>query len=110
MANKNVLELTSTNWDTEVLQSPVPVLVDFWATWCGPCRMIAPTIEALADQYAGRIKVGKVDVDENQDLAARYRVTSIPQVCIFKNGQEITRIVGAQSKKVYEDAIEKILH
>lgn len=109
MASRNVLEFNSGNWDTEVLQSPIPVLVDFWATWCGPCRLIAPTIEALADQYAGRIKVGKVDVDENQDLAARYRVTSIPQVCLFKNGQEIARIIGANAKKTYEDAIEKAL-
>ncbi|MCS7016033.1 MAG: thioredoxin [Gemmatales bacterium] len=109
MAGKNVLELNDSNWNTEVLQSPVPVVVDFWATWCGPCRMIAPTIEALADQYAGRVKVGKVDVDANQDLASRYRVMSIPQVCVFKNGQEVARIVGAQPKKVYEDAIEKAL-
>jgi len=109
MASANVLELNSNNWETEVLQSPIPVLVDFWATWCGPCRMIAPTIESLADQYAGRIKVGKVDVDDNQELAARYRVTSIPQVCIFKNGQEVARIVGAYPKKAYEDAIEQAL-
>ncbi len=106
---KNVLELNSANWETEVLQSPVPVLVDFWATWCGPCRMIAPYIEAIADQYAGRIKVGKVDVDDNQELASRYGITSIPQVYIFKNGQIVDRLVGAMPKKAYEDAVERVL-
>jgi len=106
---KNVLELNSANWETEVLQSPVPVLVDFWATWCGPCRMIAPYIEALADQYAGRVKVGKVDVDDNQELASRYGITSIPQVYIFKNGQIVDRLVGAMPKKAYEDAVERAL-
>jgi thioredoxin 1 len=106
---RNVLELNSANWETEVLQSPVPVLVDFWATWCGPCRMIAPYIEAIADQYAGRIKVGKVDVDDNQELASRYGITSIPQVYIFKNGQPVDRLVGAMPKKAYEDAVERAL-
>ena len=106
---KNVLELNSANWETEVLQSPVPVLVDFWAPWCGPCRMIAPYIEALADQYAGRVKVGKVDVDDNQELASRYGITSIPQVYIFKNGQIVDRLVGAMPKKAYEDAVERAL-
>jgi len=109
MASKNVLELNASNWDKEVLQSPMPVLVDFWATWCGPCRMIAPYIEALADQYAGKIKVGKVDVDDNQDLASRYGITSIPQVYVFKNGQVVDRLVGAMPKKAYEDAIERAL-
>lgn len=109
MASKNVLELNASNWDKEVLQSPVPVLVDFWSTWCGPCRMIAPYIEALADQYAGKIKVGKVDVDDNQDLASRYGITSIPQVYVFKNGQVVDHLVGAMPKKSYEDAIERAL-
>jgi thioredoxin 1 len=109
MAGKNVLEFNEANWQQEVEQSPVPVLVDFWAVWCGPCRMIAPTIEQLADEYAGKIKVGKVNVDDNQDLAARFRINTIPQVYIFKGGQVKERIVGAQQKNAFQAAIDRSL-
>ncbi len=109
MAGKNVVEFTSANWQTEVLQSNVPVVVDFWAVWCGPCRLIAPTIDQLADEYAGRIKVGKVNVDDEQDLAAQYRVSSIPQVFIFKGGQLKQQLAGAQSKQAYQAAVETAL-
>jgi thioredoxin 1 len=109
MAGKNVLEFTSANWKTEVMESALPVVVDFWAVWCGPCRMIAPAIEQLADEYAGKIKVGKVNVDDNQDLAATYRVNSIPQVFIVKGGEIKDRIVGAQPKNAFQAAIDRSL-
>jgi thioredoxin 1 len=105
----NVLELTSENWQKEVVQSTLPVVVDFWAVWCGPCRMIAPYIEELANAYAGRVKVGKVNVDDNQEIAAEYRINTIPQVYIFKGGEVKERIVGAQPKNAFQAAIDRAL-
>ena len=99
------IALTEQNFDQEVLQSDIPVLVDFWAPWCGPCRMIAPTIEQLAEEMAGQAKVCKLNVDEATNLAARYSVTSIPTLIIFKNGQIVDRYVGAQSKERLRDAL-----
>ena len=103
---KNLLELsvhpitvTDANFATEVEQSPLPVLLDMWAAWCGPCRMIAPVIEQLATELDGRVRVGKLNVDENKKVAARFRVQSIPTLLILKNGQEIDRIVGAMPKQ-----------
>jgi thioredoxin 1 len=93
-----VLHLTSANFETEVLRSSEPVLVDFWATWCPPCRMIAPTVEALAGEYAGKAKVGKLDVDESPDLAQRYGVQSIPTLLVFKDGQVVEQRIGALPK------------
>lgn len=109
MAGGNVLEFTSENWQSEVLGSDVPVVVDFWAVWCGPCRMIAPIIEELAQEYAGRVKVGKVNVDDQQELAVQYRINSIPQIFIFKGGQPKERLVGAQPKSAFKAAIDKVL-
>ncbi|HMP59718.1 MAG TPA: thioredoxin [Gemmatales bacterium] len=109
MAGKNVLEFNSTNWQKEVLESNLPVLVDFWAVWCGPCRQLAPTIDQLADEYAGKAKVGKVNVDDAQDLAAQFRVSSIPQVFIFKGGQVVEKIVGAEKKPVFQAALDRHL-
>jgi thioredoxin 1 len=88
MASENVKEFTSGNWDQEVVKSEQPVLVDFWAPWCGPCRALGPTIDRMADQYAGKIKVGKLNVDDSQDVAIQYGITSIPQVLIFKGGSQ----------------------
>lgn len=101
-----VPEFTDANFDTEVLQSDVPVLVDFWAPWCGPCRQIAPLIDELATEYAGRVKVGKVNVDDNQAVAQKYDVMSIPTLIIFKNGSDVNRIVGVQPKSRLQSALE----
>ncbi len=109
MAAKNVIELNQDNWQSAVIDSALPVVVDFWAVWCGPCRMIAPAIESLADEYAGKVVVGKVNVDDNQDLAAQFRITTIPQVYIFKNGQVVEKLPGAQPKTAYTAAVEKAL-
>ena len=90
-----VLHLTSASFEAEVLQAREPVLVDFWATWCPPCRMIAPTIDALAGEYAGRVKVGKLDVDEAPDVAQRYGIQSIPSLLVFKDGKVVEQRIGA---------------
>ena len=92
------ITLTGENFEKEVLQSNLPVLVDFWATWCGPWRMMAPIVEELADEYDGKIVVGKVDVDENEDLAAQYGIMSIPTLLIFKNGEVADTAVGVTPK------------
>lgn len=99
------IKLTKDNFDKEVLSASLPVLVDFWATWCMPCRMIAPVIEEIAEETAGKAVVGKVNIDEENALAARYHVTSIPTLIVFKDGKEIRRSVGAQGK----DALKKLL-
>ncbi|MGB0589694.1 MAG: thioredoxin [Myxococcota bacterium] len=98
MASANVFEFTDANFQSEVLDSQQPVLVDFWAAWCGPCRAIAPVIDQVADEYLGQLKVGKVDIDSQQRVAQQLRVTSIPALFIFKNGQEVDRIGGAVPK------------
>jgi thioredoxin 1 len=102
----NALAATDLNFETEVLQSDVPVLVDFWATWCGPCRMIAPIIEELAGEYAGRVKVAKVDVDQNPGVATKYGIRSIPTLAVFKNGQVVEMIVGAVPKPAIVKKLE----
>ena len=105
----NIVELTDQNFEQEVLKSDQPVLVDFWAAWCGPCRMIAQSVEALAQEYAGRAKVGKVNVDENQQTPSQYNVRGIPTLLLFKNGQVQEQIVGAASREVIENMIKKHL-
>lgn len=98
MAGQNTLTFTDGAWDTEVLQSEQPVLVDFWAEWCGPCRMLAPTIDALAADYDGRVKVGKLNVDQNGGATMRYGIRGIPALILFKGGQVVAQKVGAVSK------------
>lgn len=105
----NILEVTDQSFDKEVLQAQVPVLVDFWAEWCGPCKMLAPTVEALANEYAGKIKVAKVNVDENIATASRYRIQGIPTLLLFKNGEVREQLVGTQPKSVVEKALNKHL-
>ena len=107
--NEKVVVLTGENWEREVLRSETPVLVDFWATWCAPCRMVAPVIDALADEYAGRLKVAKVDVDQNPDLAGRYNVVSIPTLLVLKGGKVVEQRIGAlpsgELKRLVDGAI-----
>jgi thioredoxin 1 len=98
MASANVIEITDANFDTEVTGSSVPVLVDFWAPWCGPCRMIAPLIDEIADEKVGAVKVGKVNVDDNPQVAAKFRIQAIPTILIFKNGEKKDQITGLTSK------------
>jgi thioredoxin 1 len=103
----NVTEFTDANWKSEVLDSNVPVLVDFWAPWCGPCRMLAPTIEKLAGEFQGRVKVGKMDTDQNVDTPGSLRISSIPTVILFKGGQEVRRLVGVQPESKFKDALSE---
>ncbi|HOM99743.1 MAG TPA: thioredoxin [Acidobacteriota bacterium] len=98
-------EVTDQNFDQEVLQAPVPVLVDFWAAWCAPCRMIAPTVEQLAQEYDGRAKIVKLNVDENPETAARFNIRGIPTLLLFKGGEVREQIVGATSK----DQIQRVI-
>jgi thioredoxin 1 len=102
------LVLTDQNFSDEVLKSELPVLVDFWAAWCQPCRIVGPIVEELATEYAGKLKVGKVNVDENQ-VAGNYGIMSIPSLLIFKNGQVIKTMVGAQSKDNFKREIDSVL-
>jgi thioredoxin 1 len=104
-----VTEITDLNFDAEVLQSSEPVFVDFWAPWCGPCRMIAPIVEQLAEENPGSIKFAKVNVDESPNTAGGYGVNSIPTLVIFKNGQEIERLVGVQPKRRLQEAIDQAI-
>ncbi len=103
----NVLEITDQSFEQDVLKSDKPVLVDFWATWCGPCRMIAPTVEALAAEYLGKAKVGKVNVDENSSTPQRYNIRGIPTLLLFKDGQVQEQVVGAASRETIENLIKK---
>ncbi len=101
--------ITQSEWQSEVLNSPTPVLVDFWAVWCGPCRLIAPIVEELATQYEGKLKVFKVDVDQEQGLAMQYGIMSIPTLLLFKDGRVVEQIVGALPKGAIEQKIAKHL-
>ena len=103
------LEITDATFDEVVLKSDKPVLVDFWAAWCGPCRMVGPIIEQISEEYDGKAVVGKVDVDANQEFAAKYGVRNIPTVLVFKDGEVVGRQVGVSPKNVYSEALDSLL-
>lgn len=107
MKAANIVALSETNFEAEVLQSSQPVLVDFWAEWCGPCKMLAPLIDELATEYDGRVKVAKVNIDEQQNLASRYDIRAIPTMLLFKNGDVIEQIVGLKSKRDLKGRLDK---
>ena len=104
----NVMEFTDANWNSEVLEAPTPVMVDFWAPWCGPCRMLAPTIEKLATDLGGKVKVGKMNTDENQETPIGLRISAIPTVLIFQGGKEVDRLVGVSPESRFKSALSKL--
>ena len=108
MAAANIVTLNSGNFSDEVLKSSAPVLVDFWAEWCGPCKMIAPVLDELAGEYEGRIKIGKVNIDEDQALATQYGVRAIPTLLIFKDGKVAEQLVGMRSKRDLKASLDKV--
>ena len=103
------LEITDSNFEETVLKSDKPVLVDFWAAWCGPCRMVGPIIDEISDEYEGKAVVGKVDIDSNQQYAAQFGVRNIPTVLVFKNGELVDRKVGVSSKNDYAQALDSLI-
>ncbi|MEQ1730417.1 MAG: thioredoxin [Vicinamibacterales bacterium] len=107
MAAENVQTFTDSNFDQTVLQSGQPVLVDFWAEWCGPCKRLGPTIEQLAAEYAGKVTIGKLNVDENPNTAIKFQIRGIPAVMLFKGGQIVESVVGLQPKEEFKRAIDK---
>jgi thioredoxin 1 len=107
MAASNIVTLTDANFRQEVVQSLTPVLVDFWAEWCGPCKMLAPILDEIASDYDGRVKVAKVNIDEHQAVAGEYGIRAIPTLLIFKNGQVVEQVVGLKSKRDLKANIEK---
>ncbi len=103
------VHLTQSNWEEEVLNSDIPVLVDFWAPWCGPCRMVAPVVAEIAEEYEGKVKVGKLNTDEEPEIAVRYGIMSIPTLMIFKDGEVVDQIIGAVPKEYLLEKIQQAL-
>jgi thioredoxin 1 len=108
MAALNILTLTADNFDQEVLKSATPVLVDFWAEWCGPCKMVAPILDELAVEYDGKVKIGKVNIDDHQALATEYGIRAIPTLLLFKGGQVTDQIVGLRSKRDFKAKLDRV--
>ena len=108
MANEDVFEFTDGNFDADVVQSDIPVLVDFWAEWCQPCKMLTPTIEELAAEYKGKVKIGKVDTDANREVSMKYGISAIPTVILFNNGDAANKFVGLTAKDQFSAAIDAI--
>jgi thioredoxin 1 len=109
MASQNLLDVTDDNFEAEILKSSLPVLVDFWAVWCAPCRAIAPHVDALAAQYDGKLRVGKCDIDANPQVPTRYDVRSIPTLLLFKDGQVVGQVVGAVPRAKLEELVKRAL-
>ena len=109
MGSENVLELTDASFEQDILNSEEPALIDFWAEWCMPCKMLAPTIHELADEYAGRLKVGKVDTDSNREISLRFGISAIPTVILFKDGEVVKKFVGLQQKNDLKQAIDEVV-
>jgi len=109
MASEKIVAFTKDNFDKEVLNSDLPVVVDFWAQWCGPCRAVAPIMDELSNECDGKVKIGKVNVDDEGELAAKFRIMSIPTVMVFKGGQMVEKIIGARSKEEYMKILDKNL-
>jgi len=103
----NAVEVNDANFQSEVAQSPLPTLVDFWAPWCGPCRMVAPIVEELAKEYSGKLKVAKINVDDSPGIASRFGIQSIPTLMVFKGGKPVERIVGAVMRQTLREAVDK---
>ena len=109
MASENIVQFSDANFEAEVLNSETPVLVDFWAEWCGPCRMLAPVIDDIAEEYKGKVKVGKLDTDANRNSAMRFSINAIPTVLVFKKGQLVQRLQGLRGKKDFKAALDAAL-
>jgi len=105
----DALKATDATWDEDVMKASELVMVDFWAVWCGPCQMVAPIVDELATEYAGKVKVRKLNTDENPEIAGRYQVMSIPTILFFKNGQAVERLVGARPKRQFKEIIDTLL-
>jgi thioredoxin 1 len=109
MASPNIVEVTDSNFESEILKSPVPVLVDFWAVWCAPCRAIAPHVEAVANENVGKLRVGKFDIDANPQIPTQFEIRSIPTLLLFKDGKVVGQLVGAVPRARLDDLLKKAL-